>query len=256
MFKDFFRNIKDFFGEQNELIQATDNALKDRITSPFYGYFLISWILVNWQIVYVAVFVNQDLIYRESSLLRNEYVMDLFPTGFCFVFDFFILPALITILFFWVFPFITRIFYRKNIRNQKALRVIELQESREEKEKEKELVVEETALITKEIEKAKEEKRAEAETPEVIWEREFESFQKTEFYSKFNQILDGVYKYSGKSRVDSKHGLTGFYEFEIDTDVLAYCDTIGLISLESGFQFSLTPKGRFFARKYYDAFSF
>ncbi len=249
MFEKLIKSIKDFFGEENELVTSTNDAIQERISSPFYGYFLFTWLLTNWKLVYAAFFLNQEEVFIKTGLLRNEYLETLFPKNWEIFLNFVLIPIFLTFLIFWVFPYGTRLFFRKNIKNKKALKIIELQESQKEKKEEKELVQQETALIKEEIEKAKEEKKAAEENPEILWERDFKAFQKLALFRKFKQILDAIYENDGQTKAHY-NSLTQSYDFKVDTDILIYSDTNGLISLGQGAGIALTKKGRFFAQRH------
>ena len=175
--------IKEFFGEKNEVVTSFNIALEERITSPFYGYFIVSWLIINWKILYVAFFVSQDKIFEKLGLLRHEYLSISFPSfsSFHHLLYFLLYPLLLTIFFFWIFPFFSRKFYRKSLKNQKALRIIEIQETTEQRKEEKKLVREEKELIKEKAEKAKETKKAEREDPAILWEREFTEFKNLDY---------------------------------------------------------------------------
>lgn len=250
MFEKASAAFKDWFGGDNEFVQATNAALEERISSPFYGYFIVGWIITNWKLVYASFFLDQDKIFQKTGLLRNEYIQTIFPVDQWFWLNFFIIPIAFTLVFFWISPYWTRPIFRKSIRNKKALKVIELQESQEVRREQKELIKEETALIQEEIVKAKEEKKAEVETPEIIWNRDFENFKNSKFFFLFKKILDAIYEHGGKTKAKWNR-VSGYYEFSIDTDTLIYSDTNGLINMLADDNISLTEKGRYFAQKYY-----
>lgn len=43
-----------------DLKKSIDRILHDRLTSPFWGAFMLSWLIWNWRIPYVSIFVDQD----------------------------------------------------------------------------------------------------------------------------------------------------------------------------------------------------
>lgn len=244
--------IKDFLGGSNEFVESATIAAEDRITSPFYGYFLISWFLVNWRLPYAAFFVDEEKLFERSGLLRNEYLDLLTPAhsiypfnvSATFVLHFFVYPFILTLFFFWVSPLVTRHFFRKNIRNKKQLKVIELQESREIKEKELEIEKQKTAIVEERVERAK----TASETPEVIWFQDFEIFKESKLFDKFQQIIDSVYKHGGRIRSRTEESVR---VFEIDNDLLVYADSNELIEIDQVTRkITLRDKGRFFVKKY------
>jgi hypothetical protein len=59
----------------DEFKKSINNILYERVTSPFYGTFIISWIIWNWNIVYLTLFVSEKslkvskLVYINSNLI-------------------------------------------------------------------------------------------------------------------------------------------------------------------------------------------
>lgn len=249
MMKTIMNQIRDFLGEENELVESTNIALNERITSTFYGYFIISWLIFNWKLLYIAFFIDQEKIFSKTNLLRNEYLSQLIPshTSWIFWFNFVIYPFLFTILFFWVFTYVSRIYYRKNLRNKKALKRIDIQESLEIKKEEKKLIQEQTKVIDENIKKAQRERKAQTETPEIIWEKEFERFRRSSLFIKFDQILDSIYKYGGKIKVAGQ--FYDQFDFEMNREILIFADSNNLITIK-GDTISFTDKGKFFAKIY------
>ncbi|MEI8129979.1 MAG: hypothetical protein WCG55_00555 [bacterium] len=230
------------FKLENELIDSTRMAIEDRLSSPFYGYFISSWFLFNWKIIYIAFFVDQNIILQKTTLLRSDYLIRSFPILWSWEFwlHFFIYPFFATVLFFWIFPYLTREYYRKSIRNKKALRIIEIKETKQETIQEKE-------LIEEQVKKAIIEQEVEVSNPKVFWEKDFQAFKDTNLFEKFQMILDGIYKYNG----DVKWNWNGArYTGSIDNEILVFCDLNGLVNIHNGNKITLTDKGKFFARKY------
>jgi hypothetical protein len=243
----WLEDIKKLFGNDSEFVESVQIAAQDRIASPFYGYFLISWLVFNWRIIYSAFFINQENLYHKTGLLRIEYLNSIIPPrlSWMFFFNFFVFPFLLTIFFFWISPLISRFFFRKHIRNKKALKVIELQENQEIKIEEKALTEAEVALMNEQIEKALQERKAAKETPEVLWENEFKKFQNSKIFPKLQQIINSIYSYAGKI-----HYKNFGEEFDVDNDIIVYADTSDLITFDENRQISLTEKGKFFIKKF------
>lgn len=237
--------IRDFFGENNEILESAQSAMQDRIASPFYGYFAISFFLTNWKLFYAAFFLDQEIIFSKTAKLRSEYLYSLFPHGWTLVFDFFLYPFLITVLCFWIFPYATRVFYRKNIKNKIILRTIELQEMQKVTREEKVLVQQERQLIKEEVEKAKEEQKAIMETPEVVWDKEYQDTIKNLHRNNFKSVLNTIYESGGQ--VVGQFGIRN-----IPAEIVTYFHLNGIISFSDTNKaiIDLTEKGRYFAKKY------
>lgn len=253
MLNKILNNLKEFFGETNEVVQSTQIAVSDRLSSPFYGYFIIAWIVTNWHFLYISFFIDQEKLFEKTGLLRNEYLFSILPQyqELQFWWKFFILPLALTILFFWVFPYGTRVFYRKSIRNQKALQIIELQENREKTVAEKKLVKEEKSLIKEEVARAKEEKRAAKETPEIIWEKEVETLSMDyNSTAAIKNVIKAIYETEGNFVTSG--GIMTDWQTRILPQHLARVDVLGLINISSNNKLSLTNKGKYVVRRLQD----
>ncbi|TXH00936.1 MAG: hypothetical protein E6P95_02780 [Candidatus Moraniibacteriota bacterium] len=58
----------------NELSKSFFGAVKERTTSPFYGVFIVSWLIWNWKVLFTIIFVSED---RLLPLNRIEYIESL-----------------------------------------------------------------------------------------------------------------------------------------------------------------------------------
>ncbi|MFZ3043841.1 MAG: hypothetical protein WA058_01900 [Minisyncoccia bacterium] len=237
-------DIKKYLGidSGNEILDSTENALRDRLTSPFYGYFIIAWLLVNWRIVYAAFFINQAILMQKTGLMRNEYLQSIIPSHSTLAWwlNFLLLPFILTCLAFWVFPVFTRRFFRKSISNKLVLKGIEIHEISKVTIAQTDLVQQKTTLLKEEAKKAKEEKETLESAPEIIWQKDFDIFAKTRYYKSFDSIINSVYQRNGISN-------------NIDKDLLVYADSNGVVEIKTlgGYnRVSFTPKGRFFLKKY------
>ena len=242
-----WNKIKDFtndvLGNKHEAVESLNEALKERSISPFYGYFVISWLLINWNYVYTALLVDQNLIFDQTGLLKDDYLLqNVLPAyhSWNWLVDFIITPFAVTFLVFWVMPFITKVFYRQHLININRFERIKLEAI-------KKSTLEKTELIKEKVKMAEQTKRAESVNPEINWEIDFDKFRLSVLYKKFNQISDSFYKYNGQIKQ---------FDFQVDTDILIYADSHGLITISED-QYdnkvlSPTEKGRFYFRKFID----
>jgi hypothetical protein len=56
----------------DELKESAKTTIKERLTNPFYGALAISWILWNWQIVYVSFFVSEKML----GITKLNYILN------------------------------------------------------------------------------------------------------------------------------------------------------------------------------------
>ncbi len=53
---------------------SIDKILHERLTSPFWGAFISSWLVFNWRIPYVSIFVDQDKL--PNGTTRIDYIIN------------------------------------------------------------------------------------------------------------------------------------------------------------------------------------
>lgn len=84
----------------DEVKKSIKSILYERTTSPLYGTFIISWLIWNWKIIYVTLFVSENSIQLDklSYLLKNHFIDK---------YNLILLPILSTIVLLTVFPFIS-----------------------------------------------------------------------------------------------------------------------------------------------------
>lgn len=242
MWKEISSKLRDFLGDTHEVSESIREALEERLTSPFYGYFLISWLIINWDYVYAAFFIDGELIYEEKNLLKNDYMLQLIlPAQYEWLYwwNFLILPFLVTLAAFWFMPYVTRFFFRKHIKNKIRNEQIRAQELEAE-------IKAETKVLEAEVEQAKVREEAEKTSPELLWRKEFEDFKKTTLYSNFEQLIEHFYQHDGSISFMPPFGTSNQV---IDKNMLVFADVQGLIKI-SGNNFTFTEKGKAFVRFY------
>ena len=82
---------------------SIDKILHERLISPFWGAFILSWFIWNWRIPYVSIFVDQDKL-KEGTTRIDYIVNECLTTGWVNVLW---LPLLSTAVIVLVFPFIS-----------------------------------------------------------------------------------------------------------------------------------------------------
>ena len=105
-----------------EIKESTLNALKERFASPFFGYFIISWALLNWKSVYVTFFVSNEAIISQYNLLKNEYITKAIENNGSLNI---ITPLLGVLFFIFVFPHITYFVHKKLLSDRISIKILE-----------------------------------------------------------------------------------------------------------------------------------
>jgi predicted RND superfamily exporter protein len=83
----------------SEFRKSINSILFERVASPLYGAFFISWLVWNWQIIYLTLFVNEQSI----DCTKIEYIKEYyFEINYLVTF-----PVLSTLVLILVVPFIS-----------------------------------------------------------------------------------------------------------------------------------------------------
>lgn len=79
--------------------KSINSTLYERVASPFYGTLIFTWLVWNWKIVYLTLFVNEDTI--------NGNKIDYILGNYAEVNNLVIYPIVSTIILLTIIPFIT-----------------------------------------------------------------------------------------------------------------------------------------------------
>lgn len=80
-----------------EFKKSIDNILHERISSPLFGSFLISWLVWNWKIIYLTIFISEKTIGgNKINFIQDNYVNINYQIWY---------PIISTILLIAVYPF-------------------------------------------------------------------------------------------------------------------------------------------------------
>jgi hypothetical protein len=243
MIRKLTESFKSIIGEKHEITESIREALEDRVVSPFYGYFIVSWLLVNWNYIYVALFTSSESILQQKNLLRDEYLFqEVLPSHLIeltYWLDFFVLPFILTFVAFWFMPLVTRIFFRQHIKNKIINEGIRAEEMAAE-------INAEERVLEAEVSKAKVEHEAEQTDPKILWQKHFQNFKQHKVFSKFDKLIKHFYEYNGFIAYNDN-----WTESRLDQDILVYSDVNGLIEIDEN-TFILTQKGKAFVKYYSD----
>lgn len=113
---EIIKESKDFLKENyNNLSEV----IKERVFSPMYFYFIIAWIITNWQFVYAFFFLDPKFVFESQktdkiSLLESFYSMDLWLPAICSVAKLVVIPAISAFIIVWWFSKLSEAFYEKS----------------------------------------------------------------------------------------------------------------------------------------------
>lgn len=233
----------------SELIQSLINRIRDRATSPLYGTFIISWLVIHWDFIYTAFFVSEDKIWNATHQLKNDYLITTyFDVSEPWFYVRFAMPLLLTVLIIWVFPKIITIpAFAKEEKDRAQKRRIRSQIKREAEQEN--LAFEKIKLEKlKTIElSAQTEKAVEATDPTKLWEADYQEFRESRFYSHFNEIVEAIYAHQGYIQANTG----SMSSFRVSKEILSYAHTNGLVEFgKDKRSIEWTEKGKYFAKKF------
>ncbi|MDR2641007.1 MAG: hypothetical protein LBC61_07075 [Candidatus Peribacteria bacterium] len=67
-----------------ELMKEISRAFKEKISSPFFRYFIFSWCLINYKVVYFIFFQNQEIFYKVHNITKFDFLMNFSFYNSCF----------------------------------------------------------------------------------------------------------------------------------------------------------------------------
>ncbi|UUW10284.1 hypothetical protein NLG42_05635 [Flavobacterium plurextorum] len=83
----------------DEIKKSINSIFEERVSSPFYGTLIISWLIWNWKIVYLTFFVDQD----KLDKIKIDFIMDNYNDVWHLVY----FPLISTFTLITIIPFLT-----------------------------------------------------------------------------------------------------------------------------------------------------
>lgn len=234
------------------LFDFFNGKAKTRIFTTFLGWFLIFHI----DILFIATFTDQALIFEKYHQLKGEYVWAYITAhGWWTVLiecGRILAAGVATYLMIWIVPkLISEKSYREELEVEYILRKMKVDKDETLNQREKEAAEQQLENIETE-KKAVVERVKLDETPEHIrWDSEFDSFIKVKNgVEALKQVSNTVYAEGGN--LYQYKGVDGWAVTPtgIKPNNLAIVDTSGLIVMsDKGKLVTLTDKGKYFIRK-------
>jgi len=231
-------------------------AIKEKISSPFFRYFSISWILWNWKFIYFLFFVDEKLFFEEFKILKFTYLIEnSFYEGFWWWWFFLLFPILSALFFIFIFPWFNKFFLESHIWTIWKESDIKMDHRRKIKKNDLEIAevkLEEKKIeekILKEENKIKKEKQSSL-TEEEKWDKDFNDFIKNSASTSFPTVMRIIYENNGFNFGNS---------LRLKWNIIAIFDSYWLILSEekrkdviwsSELSFRITDKWKYFWKKY------
>jgi len=215
---------------------------KTRIYTTFLG-----WVLVfHIDIILIAIFTDQAIIFQKTGQLKGEYIW-FYVTNYGFwtiaiEITRLVMATLVTYLMIWVIPkHMNERSYKEELEVEYTLRKMKIKKEEALNKKEESVVKKQLENIKSEKEVVVERARLDEAPEQIRWDMDYEVFRNTSAYNYFDRMIKIVYEYSGDPSKSPYSGL--------NSRIIAYFDTNEIISLNSS-RINFTNKGRYFVKKY------
>ena len=250
----------------NDIKNSINKILHERLTSPFYGTLVLSWLIWNWRILYLTFFVSEDKIHTD----KISYITSNFSELKFIVF----LPLISTIILITIFPFITNRAYwisllynqwkinkRNEIQKKELLTLeqsIDLREQIKSQEKRFEELLEDKNLKIKQLESqisASTRDKLPSDSAMKFAQKKIESFGNTEIKKVADKILnDKELKstYDFLSRLIQRRERIMDYETGKITDQLNFFLINDIVENDESGKFKYTDFGKAISKLIYE----
>ncbi len=227
-----------------EILSSIKSVFKDRIGSPMYVTFMISWIIWNWSFVYTLIFVDENFLFEHSDKMKLDYLINLYDwPGWTSWGHLFLGPIVSTVLIVYLFSiFDIKILCKcesDKIAKRRLMNKLKLAEAEDER---KFLEVKEESLKIKEesLKIQTELKDSEQDEVDAIYDR---LKANSLFKSAMNALKTCVYDHNGYVEVG---------DFRIQTDLIAFLDSNRFTEFVGGYrnQIVITEVGRSVLQRY------
>lgn len=93
-----------------DLTKEVNSRLYERVTSPLYSTFILSWIVTNWKFFYVTIFLNKE----DVGMSKLTFIQNVLYPNWCIgPLMLFLIPAISTFCFIWVIPYVVNLAFEK-----------------------------------------------------------------------------------------------------------------------------------------------
>ena len=168
-----------------EFRKSINSILYDRMTSPFYGALIISWIIWNWKAIYLTLFVSEEMI-KETKI---DYIV----ANYSSLENLITYPVISTLAILLVLPFIANGAYWTSLKFKNWRQI-----QKNNIEKKQLLTLEQSIAIRKEL------KQKEFEYEEILQKRENQIESLNQVISQLeNSKNENLSTYTSDNRPDN-----------------------------------------------------
>lgn len=112
-----------------DLANSVNEIAQDRVFSPMYFYFIISWVIINWKFVYTLLFVDEQTVVENIGVLKLGYLVSLYDwswyEGFALsIGKLIVFPFISAFAFVWWVTIASEVFHKRYEQHQSNKRKI------------------------------------------------------------------------------------------------------------------------------------
>lgn len=240
-------------------MNAIFEYVRKRAASTILVSYTVFWAIFHWQGIYATIFVDQDIIYKQHGLLKNEYVNKYFFglnwSNILTIHNLeillgWIIPAGLAYFYIWWLPrLVINPAYKREINYKKDRELEKLKAEKKRQDEERKLIEKQTATEEAKIELADKKAEVSEKDPYIAWRQQYDQF-----------IIDRKAVKSLDSLLNRVYGSDGeIYDYDIEGNVeggmspseLLQVDLWGLATINNNnSSIRLTDKGKYFTRLY------
>lgn len=209
-------------------IDAFWDELKRRMENPFWWSFIISWLIINWKVVYITFSWSSQKIDDKIQYIENLYKFSSFMEWFFSIANLFIFPLFASAIAIWWIPILAREYLRKQIKNKESDDALRINEIKSEK-----LVIQEKIDLQEKEQKLEKSEREE-------WDKEYVEIEKAGIIPKMVHLIFE----KNWNRYNYR------WDDNIDTYTLAVAIKYDLLTEIEKWVYELTEKGKYVIKKY------
>ena len=155
--------------------------------NPFWGSFIISWLIINWKVVLVVLSWNSQKIDDKINYIESLFPFDSMLNASISLGHLALFPLIASFVAVWFIPILAREYLRKQIKNKEEDDSLKIREIKSEVSvnKEQQTLIKEVAN-TKKLEKSLEDN----------WEEEYEKLTR-KYPDLINELTSILYTHEG-----------------------------------------------------------
>jgi len=239
----------------SDLRKSISSILHERVTSPLYGTFIISWLIWNWKIVYLTIFISKNSI----TGTKIDYIVN----NYSQISNLLVYPLISTLILITLVPFVSNKAYslsmyfrdkrikKKNSYDEKQL--LTIKQSTALRLETRNLEVELQGVIEKkdfEIEQLENQLKEAQIKPIITSTKDAEKYDLDNISKEYLEIKKNNRIFSSLGHLIRKINEFGNFPNGTDKDIIEYYLVNNIVDKDPSGGYFLNNKGLQFYKKY------